>query len=81
MPGAARGDSTTPYEPQWGPARGLKVSDSVHMCKLGVLLHVMREDNASCDDLSVSASQALCLYNRIVAIIYDARAATNMDNR
>lgn len=62
MPGAARGDSTAPYEPQWGPTRGLRVSDSVHMRKLGVLLHIMRGDNASCDDLSVSASQATGLW-------------------
>lgn len=30
--------------------------------KLGVLLHIMRGDNASCDDLSVSASQATGLW-------------------
>lgn len=71
---SCRGDSTAPYEPLPGPVRGLRLSDRVHMCKLGVLLHMMRGDNAWYDDLSVGARLVLCVGNRTVA-------APGMDNR
>lgn len=37
------------------------------MCKLGVLLHMMRGGHAWCDDPPVGARLVLCVENRSVA--------------